>query len=145
MVLEKNMRFQGKNIDLDRLSQRIVDQVQADGYKTQSIKAPIGNIVQARKEGLRDLFAADRAFMIVISGQPNDFTVRIGIQKWVQNLSVTAVEALFSGGLFLVVDVPEMLWTVHVEHGLANEITELVNEQQPQQQQQQPQQQPAQK
>ena len=68
--------------------------------------------------------------MIVISGQPNDFTVRIGIQKWVQNLSVTAVEALFSGGLFLLVDVPEMLWTLHVENGLAREITELINEQQ---------------
>ena len=130
MVLEKNMRFQGKNKDLDQLSQQIVQQVQADGYKTQSTKAPIGNVIQARKEGLRDIIAADRAFMIVISGQPNDFTARIGIQKWVQNLSVTAVEALVSGGLFLLIDVPEMLWTLHVENGLAREITELINEQQ---------------
>jgi hypothetical protein len=127
MVLEKNMRFQGKNKDLDQLSQEIVQQVQEDGYKTQSTKAPVGDVIQARKEGLRDILAADRAFTIVISGQPNDFTVRIGIAKWVQNLTVTAVEALLSAGLFLLVDVPEMLWTLHVENGLAKEISQIVN------------------
>jgi len=128
MVLEKILRFQGKNKDLDQLSRQIEQQVQADGYKTQAIKAPVGNVLQARKEGLRDIIAADRAFTIWLAGQQNDFTVRIGIQKWVQNLSVTAVEALLSGGLFLLVDVPQMLWTLHVENGLAKEITELVNE-----------------
>lgn len=28
--------------------------------------------------------------------------------------------------LFLAVDVPEMLWTTHVENGLAKEITKIV-------------------
>ena len=127
LVTDKTLRFQGKNKDLDQLAQQIEQQLQAEGYKTQSKKAPVGNIIQAQKAGiLRDLISADRAFTIMISGQPNDFTVHIGIGKWIQNLAVTAVETLFLTALFLVVDVPEMLWTVHVEDGLAKEITQIV-------------------
>jgi hypothetical protein len=62
----------------------------------------------------------------MISGQPNDFTVHIGIGKWLQNLAVAAVEVLLISVLFLAVDVPEMLWTQHVERGIAKEITQLV-------------------
>ena len=53
----------------------------------------MGYIIQAQKAGiLRDVVAADRAFTIAIMGQPNDFTVHIGIGKWIQNLGVTAVK-----------------------------------------------------
>jgi hypothetical protein len=62
----------------------------------------------------------------MISGQPNDFTVHIGIGKWLQNLAVAAVEVILISVLFLAVDVPEMLWTQHVERGIAKEITQLV-------------------
>lgn len=127
MVAEKNMRFQGKNKDLDQLAQQIEQQLQTDGYKTQSTKAPLGNIIQAQKAGiLRDIIAADRAFTILVSGQPNDFTVHIGIGKWVQNLAVAAAEILLLTTLFIVVDVPEMLWTTEVENGLAKQITQLI-------------------
>lgn len=127
MVAEKTLRFQGKNKDLDQLAQQIEQQLQTEGYKTQSKKAPLGNIVQATKAGIaRDLIAADRAFTIMVSGQPDDFTVHIGIGKWVQNLAVTAAEVLLLSVLFLPLDVPEMLWTVHVENGIAKEITQIV-------------------
>lgn len=127
MVAEKTLRFQGKNKDLDQLAQQIEQQLQSEGYKTQSTKAPLGNIIQATKAGiLRDLFAADRAFTIMVSGQPADFTVHIGIGKWVQNLAVTAAETILLSGLFLAVDVPEMLWTTHVEGGIAKQITQIV-------------------
>jgi hypothetical protein len=127
LVAEKTLRFQGKNKDLDQLAQQIEQQLQTEGYKTQSTKAPLGNIIQATKAGiLRDLFAADRAFTIMVSGQPADFTVHIGIGKWVQNLAVTAAETILLSGLFLAVDVPEMLWTTHVEGGIAKQITQIV-------------------
>lgn len=84
-------------------------------------------MIQAVKAGIpRDLITADRAFTILLSGQPNDFTVRIGIGKLVQNLAVAAVETLLVSWLFLAVDVPEMLWTVHVEKEIVDEITKLV-------------------
>ena len=127
MVSEKILHFQNKNKDLDQLSQQIVQQLQSEGYKTQSANPPLGRVIQAQKAGiLRDIITADRAFTIMITGQPNDFTVHIGIGKWVQNLAVAAAEVILLSLLFLAVDVPEMLWTRHVEGGLAKEITNIV-------------------
>jgi hypothetical protein len=127
MVSEKVLHFENKNKDPAQVAQQIESQLKADGYKTQSTVAPLGNIIQAQKAGiLRDLVAADRCFTFVVSGQPNDFTVHIGIGRWVQNLAVTAVETLLLSFLFLAVDVPEILWTTHVEKGLAEQIKQIV-------------------
>ena len=127
MVAEKVLHFQGKNRDLGQLSQQIVQQLQTEGYKVQSTNAPVGTVIQAQKAGiLRDIIAADRAFSIVLAGDPNDFTIHIGIGKWIQNIGVAAVEVLLLSALFLAVDVPEMLWTVHVENGIAKQITQIV-------------------
>jgi hypothetical protein len=127
MVSEKVLRFQGKNKDLTQLSQQIVQQLKLDGYKVQSTTVPLGQVIQAQKAGiLRDIITADRAFTITVSGQPNDFTVHIGIGKFIQNLTVAAVETLLLSVLFLAVDVPEMLWTRHVEDEIIKEITQLI-------------------
>lgn len=121
------MRFQNKNRDLDQLASQIEAQLESDGYKTQYANAPLGRVIQAQKAGiLRDIVDANRAFTILVSGEPNDFTVHIGIGKWIQNLVVVAIEALFLSWLFLPVDVPEMLWTVHVENGIAKRIAKMV-------------------
>ena len=127
MVSEKVLHFTSKGKDLAQLSQQIVQQLQSDGYKVQSTTAPLGQVIQAQKAGiLRDIITADRCFTITVSGQPNDFTVHIGIGKWIQNIAVAAAEALLLSVLFLAVDVPEMLWTRHVEGEIANKITQLV-------------------
>ena len=127
MVSEKVMRFQGKNKDLNQLSQQIVQQLSTQGYKTQSATAPLGIVIQAKKAGiLRDIITADRAFSILITGQPNDFSIHVGVGKWIQNIAVAAVEAILLSWLFLAVDVPEMLWTQHVERGIVKEITQVV-------------------
>lgn len=127
MVSEKTLRFQNKNRDLDQLAQQIVQQLQSEGYKTQSASPPLGRVIQAQKAGiLRDIIAADRAYTIMIAGEPNDFTVHIGIGKFIQNLAVAAVETFLLTELFLVVDVPEILWTRHVEGELVKEITQIV-------------------
>jgi len=127
MVSEKVLRFQNKGKDPAQVAQQIEQQLKADGYKTQYKVAPLGNIIQAQKAGiLRDLVAADRCFSFLVSGQPNDFTVHIGIGRWIQNLGVTAVEALILSPLFLAIDVPEILWTTHVEGQLAKQINAIV-------------------
>ncbi len=128
MVSEKTLRFQGKNWNLDELSNQIQQQLQVDGYKTQLKSAPMGTIIQAQKAGiLRDIITADRAFTIMISGQPNDFTINIGIGKWMQNIAVAAVETLLISVLFLAVDVPEMLWTTHVEKEIIRKISDIAS------------------
>ncbi|HXW94987.1 MAG TPA: hypothetical protein VEJ19_04710 [Nitrososphaerales archaeon] len=127
MVSEKILHFQNKGKDPSQVAQQIEQQLQSEGYKTQSKTAPLGNIIQAQKAGiLRDIITADRCFTIVVSGQPNDFTVHIGIGKWVQNLAVAAVEVLLLSVLFLAVDVPEVLWTRHVEGQIVKEIQTIV-------------------
>ncbi len=128
MVSEKIVRFQNKNKDLKKLADQIVDMLNSDGYKTQmTSNAPVGIVIQAKKAGiLRDIITADRAFTIMITGDSNDFAVHIGIGKWVQNIAVAAVEALLLSLLFLAVDVPEMLWTVHVEKEILKRITQLI-------------------
>jgi hypothetical protein len=121
------MRFQGKNKDLNQLSQQIVEQLKSEGYKTQSATAPLGITIQAQKAGiLRDIITSDRAFSILITGKPDDFSIHIGIGKWIQNLAVAAVETIFLSWLFLAIDVPEMLWTRHVENTIAKQITQIV-------------------
>jgi hypothetical protein len=128
MVAEKTLRFQDKNWNLDELSNQIMQQLQADGYKTQLKTVPLGTIIQAQKAGiLRDIITADRAFTIMVSGEPNDFTVHVGIGKWVQNLAVAAVETLLISVLFLAVDVPEMLWTTHVEKEIIRKISDIAS------------------
>jgi hypothetical protein len=127
MVTEKVMNFKGKNKDLKQLSEQIAQQLQGEGYKIQTKSAPLGQIVQASKAGiLRDIITADRAFTILITGQPNDFTIHIGIGKWIQNIAVAAVETLLISVLFLAIDVPEMLWTRQVENTIAKEIAKIV-------------------
>jgi hypothetical protein len=127
LVSEKVLRFQNKHKDLASLSQQIVQQLQSEGYRTSVATPPLGTVIQAQKGGiLRDMVAAERAFTIMITGQPDDFSVHIGVGKFFRNLAVMAAEALFLSELFLAVDVPEMLWTEHVEKGLAREITRIV-------------------
>lgn len=128
MVAEKVAQFQNKNKDLNQLGQQIVQMLQSDGYKTQiNTTAPVGTVIQAKKAGiLRDIITADRAFTIMITGDPNNFAIHIGIGKWIQNLAVAAAEAILLSFLFLAVDIPEMLWTRHVENEILKRIVQLV-------------------
>ncbi len=124
---EKVMRFQGKNKDLIQLSQQIIQKLSAEGFKTQSTTAPLGIIIQAQKAGvLRGIIDANRAFTILIAGQPNDFSIHVGIGKLIQNLAVAAAETILLTWLFLAVDVPEMLWTREVEKTIIKDITQIV-------------------
>ena len=127
MVSEKVLRFQNKNENLDQLAQQIVQQLQSEGYKTQLANPPLGRVIQAQKAGiLRANITADRAFTILITGEPNDFTIKVGIGKLVQNLGVAVAEAIILSEIFIAVDVPEMLWTRHVEGELVKEIQRIV-------------------
>ena len=116
MVAEKVIHFKGKNKDLQQLSQQISQKLQSEGYITQSTAVPLGTVIQAQKaEILREIVdVPDRAFTILIAGQPNDFTIHVGIGKWIQNLPETAIEALLISILFIPVDVPEILWKAPV-------------------------------
>ncbi len=126
-MAEKVLRFQNKGKKPSDVATQLAQKLSTEGYKVQSNNTPSGIVMQATKADIpRDLIAADRAFTILVAGNPNDFTVNIGIGKLMQNLGVMAAETLLLSGLFLAVDVPEMLWTKHVEEGIAKNVTEVV-------------------
>lgn len=128
MIGEKTLHFQGKGTDLDGLRQKIESYLQSDGFTVQtSAPSGQGTALQAKKGGfLRGVVDADRALSVLISGDPNDFTVRIGIGKWVEHLAVAAVETLLISDLFLVVDVAESAWNFEIEGKLVKQVESLV-------------------
>ncbi len=128
MIGEKVKQYQNKNTDLGVLQGKIEEYLKSDGFTT-STSAPSahGTVLQAKKGGfLRGVVDADRALTIVISGDPNDFTVRIGIGKWLQHLGVAALETLLLSDLFLVVDVGETAWNLEIEDKLVKQIESFV-------------------
>lgn len=128
MIGDKEERFQGKGTDLSALQAHIEEYLGNQGFKTQtSAPSTEGSVIQARKGGwLAGVIAADRALTITTTGNSDDFTVRVGIGKWVEHLGVTAVEALVISGLFIVVDVPEMAWNVEIENKLMKDIRSFI-------------------
>lgn len=128
MIGEKLLHFQGKRTELSSLADRIETQLTADGFRvTTSPQSVHGIVLQARKGGfLRGIVAADRALTIMISGDPEDFTVRVGIGKWLEHLAVMAVETLLISDLFLLVDVAETAWNIEIEDKLAKQIESMV-------------------
>lgn len=132
MRADKTLKYQNRNVDLNTLKENIVSFLQADGFKVQQPKPGQDMLlIQAQKGGfLRELISSERALNILIQGQPNDFTVRIGIGKWVQNIAVTAVETLLITELFLPLDVAEMLWNFNVENKIVKKIDQMASTQQ---------------
>jgi hypothetical protein len=128
MIGEKVQHFQGKGTDLSGLQSKIEGYLKTDGFSTQTSQSSSqGSVIQAKKGGfLRGVVDADRALSIVISGDPNDFTVRIGIGNWLKNLGVAALETLLISDLFLAIDVAESAWNLEVEDKIAKEIASLV-------------------
>jgi hypothetical protein len=128
MIGEKVRHYQGKNTDLNVLKGKIEEYLKGDGFKVQSsAPSPHGTVIQAQKGGfLRSIITADRAFTILIDGEPNNFTVRVGVGRWLKHLAITAVEALLLTELFLLVDVPETLWNLEIENKILKAIDSFV-------------------
>ncbi|MCL5067930.1 MAG: hypothetical protein M1368_06220 [Thaumarchaeota archaeon] len=128
MVGEKVKQYTGKNTDLNALKSKIQEYFEGQGFKVQSsIPSSQGYLVQAQKAGfLRDIITADRAFNVLIAGDPSNFTVRIGVGKWFKNIGIAAVEALLLSEIFLSVDIPEMLWNLEIENKILKQIDAMV-------------------
>ncbi len=118
MEAEKTLRFQGKNLNIAQLKREIEGTPRSHGHKTQSATMASGRLVQALKGVIRsDIMAAKQAFTILLTGPPDDFSIRVGVGKLVPNLAVRAAESPLLSGLSLGPDIPDMLWTRHLEKG----------------------------
>jgi hypothetical protein len=128
MIGEKVVHFQGKDRDPGYVAGHIEHYLKDDGFTVQTSKPSTqGVVIQAKKGGfLREVVDADRALTIAIAGNPNDFTVRIGIGKWVEHLGVALVETLLISTLFLPVDIGESAWNIEIEDKLVKDLKAFV-------------------
>jgi len=128
MIGDKQEHFQDKGTDLSALQSHIEEYLKKDGFTVQtSAPSEQGVVIQARKGGwMAAVIAADRAMTITITGSPADFTVHIGIGKWLEHLGVAAIETLLIADLFLVVDVAESAWNIEIEDKLVKDIKSFV-------------------
>ncbi len=128
MIGEKVLQFKDKNVSLQELQKSIEDYLSSEGFTVQSSAPSVhGTVIQAKKgHFLAGIIDADRALTIFLSGVPQDFTVRIGIGKWLEHLGVALVETLLLSDLFLVVDVAETAWNIEIEDKLVRKINSLV-------------------
>jgi hypothetical protein len=128
MIGNKELHYTSKGTDLGALQSHIEQYLQADGFRVQtSAPSDQGTVLQANKGGfLRGLVDADRALTITITGTPADYTVRIGIGKWIEHLAVAVIETLLISDLFLVIDVAESAWNFEIEDKLVKDIESFV-------------------
>lgn len=128
MIGDKVEQFQGKGKDPGAVQSHIEEYLKTDGFTVQtSSPSAEGVVIQAKKGGfLRGVVDADRAMTITITGNPDDFTVHIGIGKWLQHLGVAAIETLLISDLFLVVDVAESAWNLEIEDKLVKDLKAFV-------------------
>lgn len=94
--------YEGKNVNLKTFSNGIEKWFKERNFATQSMQAENKWLVQARKQGVwRTVSASARAFSIFIEGTPNDFSVKIGTGKWINNATSLAVITILSGTVLL--------------------------------------------
>ena len=128
MIGNKELQYTGKGTDLAALQSHIEEYLKTDGFRFQVAgTSQQGSVLQAQKGGfLRGLVDADRALTITITGSPADYTVRIGIGKWIEHIAVAVIETLLISDLFLVVDVAETAWNFEIEDKLVKDIETFV-------------------
>jgi len=120
-------KYIGRNCNLSLLADGLEEYFQTRGYVTQSDKKAEHYFVQARKEStMRNVVAADRSFTVGVEGEPNSFTVSFGIGKWLQNLSVAALEGIALGPALFVAEVPISMWDYEIEREFWNYVEQQV-------------------
>jgi len=108
--------YVGKGCSLELLADSIEEHFQIEKYETQSSRSDGGWLIQARKSGfLRELLAADRAFTVTVTGEPNNFRVSFGIGKWTQNIGMAVLEGIALWPVLFFVEVPISLWSYEIE------------------------------
>jgi hypothetical protein len=128
MIGQKEVQFQGKSKTPDDLKSHLEEYLKKDGFQVQtSAPSDEGVVIQAKKGGfLRGVVDADRSLTITIKGSAADYTVHVGIGKWLKDLGVAALETLLISELFLVVDVADSAWNLEIEDKLIKDLTTFV-------------------
>ncbi len=98
-------------------------------WRVQSNIQPDKAILQAQKFGiLRGLVAADRALTFIFTQDSGQIKVEVGVGRLLGDIAVTAIEVILISEIFIVVDIPEIAWSDHVEKELLDELQNIANQ-----------------
>ena len=126
----KKERILDTTKSLDDLVKAFSTYLTNNGWKVQSNVESEKAILQAQKFGiLRGLIAANRALTFVFTSDGSQVKVEVGVGKLLGDIAVTAIEVILLSEIFIIVDVPEIAWSDHVEKELLNELQNIATQQ----------------
>ncbi len=93
--MPKTEKFIGKNANIERIATRIENYLTENKFEVAFSRDVSGEshtyLIQARKSGLiRTVSGSRRSTDITISGQPNNFEIKVGTGEWGKNLVTSA-------------------------------------------------------
>ncbi len=102
-ILPKSERFEGKNVDLQRLADLIKNFGEANSFETRMVSdqtlPPSWFQIQALKTGKgRTIVGARRCLDVVIRGKPRDFEIVIGTGEWGKNIAASIITGTLTLG-----------------------------------------------
>ncbi len=124
MEIFKKERVLETTKSLDDIIKSFTNYLINNGWKVQSNVQQDKAILQAQKFGiLRGLIAADRALTFVFTAESGgQIKVDVGVGRLLGDITITAIEVLLLSEIFIVVDIPEIAWSDHVEKELLTEL-----------------------
>ena len=130
MEIFKKERVLETTKSLDDIIKSFTNYLINNGWKVQSNVQQDKAILQAQKFGiLRGLIAADRALTFVFTSESGgQIKVDVGVGRLLGDITVTAIEVLLLSEIFIVIDIPEIAWSDHVEKELLNELQTIASQ-----------------
>ncbi len=130
MEIFKKERVLETTKSLDDIIKSFTNYLINNGWKVQSNVQQDKAILQAQKFGiLRGLIAADRALTFVFTAESGgQIKVDVGVGRLLGDITVTAIEVLLLSEIFIVIDIPEIAWSDHVEKELLNELQTIASQ-----------------
>ena len=124
MEIFKKERVLETTKSLDDIIKSFTNYLINNGWKVQSNVQQDKAILQAQKFGiLRGLIAADRALTFVFTAESGgQVKVDVGVGRLLGDITITAIEVLLLSEIFIVIDIPEIAWSDHVEKELLNQL-----------------------
>lgn len=130
MEIFKKERILETTKSLDEIIKSFTAFLINDGWKVQSNVQQDKAILQAQKFGiLRGLIAADRALTFVFTAESGgQVKVNVGVGRLLGDITITAIEVILLSEIFIVIDIPEIAWSDHVEKELLNELQTIATQ-----------------
>ena len=130
MEIFKKERIFNTTKNLDEIIKSFSSYLINNNWKVQNNVQQDKAILQAQKSGiLRGLIAADRALTFVFTAESGgQVKVDVGVGRLMGSIAVTAIEVLLLSEIFLVVDIPEIAWSDHVEKELLAQLQEIASQ-----------------